>query len=562
MEDLHERLKIDGQLAGRLPARSTFYRKLNGAGLLNAGRLIDAVVRTCARDDRHADELLEQTQELLRQARHQGASQDGVKAGTSGGADDTRSELIRVQRQLIAIQADLATAVQAAAAAQKEAERARNLVAMLLALQATGAPADTGGNTTTDAEARALRARLAEAEADRDRAHRASSAAHHRLAEVEELLASRHADATEGTSSGPTPSRSEPYEWPTTRIEPDARAASNGPTASTHPGAQPAETPMAENQERIQPEDPSQKDRALEEVLEEMRRWDPDGSRMRSVIDGATDHLLDPVHTGRYTWSQLTNVEKHALAGAVGHRLRREFDLSPGERLDFNVAGHEVDVKFARRDGSWMFPPDSQGELHLVVNADDEAGIWNVGLVRVLPELMRKGSNRDGKRGLSAEGRAAIRWIHRRAPLLEHALPHMPEDVVKDIFARKTGQVRVEELFLRGVHRVVTKTDLKAVAMQADFGKRVRGARPRLAERGVLILAGDWPQGADLANRLDLPPLSRGTWMSIRLAPATPKHGDGPTVTIDGSPWRVALPDDPEIPLPTSVLNRSVTSAT
>ncbi|MGW1866149.1 NaeI family type II restriction endonuclease [Streptomyces mauvecolor] len=569
VEDLHERLKIDGRLAGKLPARSTFYRKLNGAGLLNAGRLIDAVVRSCARDDRHADELLEQTQELLRQARHEGASRDGAKAGTS---DDERSELIRVQRQLIALQAELATTVQAAAAAQKEAERARNLVAMLLALGATGASADTGENTAAGAEVRALRARLADAEADRNRAHQASSAAHRRLAEVEELLASRHVDATEGASSGDTPHRSGPYEWPMTRIEPDSHATSNGvanptarhslactTTASDRPDAQPTEAPTAEHQEHTQTEEPSQKDRALEEVLEEMRRWDPDGSRMRSVIDGAADHLLDPVHTGRYEWSELTKVEKTALADTVGHRLRREFDLTPGERLDFKVAGHEVDLKFARRDGGWMFPPESQGNLYLVVTADDEAGLWNVGLVRVLPELMRMGSNRDGKRGLSAQGRAAIRWIHRGAPLLEHTLPHMPKDVVKDIFALKSSQSRVEELFLRGAHRVVTRTDLKAVAMQIDFAKRLREARPRLATRGVLILAGDRAQDTDLAAHLSLPPLARGTWMSVRLVPATPEHSEGPTVTMDGSPWRVALPDDPEIPLPTQAWNRSAT---
>ncbi len=572
VEDLHERLKIDGHLAGKLPARSTFYRKLNGAGLLNAGRLIDAVVRICARDNRHTDELLEQTQELLRQARHEGASRDGAKAGTSSDADDVRSELIRVQRQLIALQADLATTVQTAAAAQKESERARNLVAMLLVLGATGASANTGENTAAGVEVRALRARLADAEADRNRAHQASSAAHRRLAEVEELLASRHVDPTEGTSSGHTPHRSGPYEWPTTRIEPDAHATSNGvanpaarhslvrtTTASGRPDTRPTEAPTAEHQKHTQTEEPSQKDRALEEVLEEMRRWDPDGSRMRSVIDGAVDHLLDPVHTGRYEWSELTKVEKTALADTVGHRLRREFDLTPGKRLDFKVAGHEVDVKFARRDGGWMFPPEGQGDLYLIVNADDEAGLWNVGLVRVLPELMRMGSNRDGKRGLSAEGRAAIRWIHRGAPLPEHALPHMPKDVVKDIFALKPAQARVEELFLRGVHRVVTKTDLKAVAMQPDFAKRVRGARPRLATKGVLILAGDWPQDVDLANRLGLPPLARGTWVSIRLAPATPEHSDEPTVTMDGSPWRVALPDAPEIPLPTSAWSRSAT---
>ncbi|MGW6309426.1 NaeI family type II restriction endonuclease [Streptomyces niveus] len=566
VEALHERLRIDGQLAGRLPAISTFYARLKGTNLQNAGRLIDAVVRICARDNLHADELLARTQQLLREARLEGATADADKADEPGDSADARSELIKVQRQLIGIQAELAKTIKARAAAEEEVARGRNMATMLLlALAALEVSTDASANTVTGAEARALRSQLAEAEADRKRAHQAASAAQRRLAEVEELLAARSTPLATGTVGTRPPQRSGLHEWPTTRIEPHALASSNGvpvaaagqsqprtTRASADEDANPSETPTAGHQDHSQAEDPSQKDRALEEVLAEIEGWDPDGSRLRSVIDGAADHLLDPAHTGRYEWSQLTKVEKTALADAVGHRLRREFGLAPGERLDFKVAGHEVDVKFARRDGRWMFPPEGQGDLYLVVTADDEAGTWNVGLVRVLPELMRMGSNRDGKRGLSAEGRAAIRWIHRGAPLQEHALPQMSQEVAKEIFALKSAQARVDELLLQAVHRLVTRTDLKAVAMQTDFAKRLREARPRLATRGVLILAGDRLQEAKLAARLGLPTLTPGTWMSIRLAPAASEYGEGPTVTIGRFPWRLAVPDDPEVPLPTT----------
>ncbi|MFE3886370.1 NaeI family type II restriction endonuclease [Streptomyces lydicus] len=565
VEGLHEHLRIEGQAAVRLPARSTFYKKLNGTGLLNAGRLIEAIVGICARDDRHADELQEQTKDLLRRAQHESSIPVSSAACTPSDADDSKSELIRVQRQLINVQAELATMVQATATAEKEATRARNLATMLLTLGALGAPSNTGENKAARTEVRALRARLAEAEAERHGAHQAASAAQRRLAEVEEMLASRSTHATAAKDPRQAPHRSGLQEWPTTRIEPDAHTASRDAlapasaqgrprtvTPPAHAAARPSETHTTEHQEHNQTEEPSQSDPALEEVFGEMKRRDPDGNRMRSVIDSAADHLLDPAHTGRYQWSDLSKVEKTALADTVGHRLRREFDLAPGEHLDFNVAGHEVDVKFTRRDGGWMFPPELQGDLCLVVSADDAAGIWNIGLVRVLPELMHMGSNRDAKRRLSGEGRAAIRWIHRGAPLPEHALPRIPKDVVKEIFALRSVQERVEELFLRGAHQVVTKTDLKAVAMQTDFPKRLRTARVHLAKRGVLLLAGAQPQDTELAALLGLPSLAPGTWMSIRLAPATPELSGGPTITMDGSSWRVALPDDSEVPLPVS----------
>lgn len=89
-------------------------------------------------------------------------------------------------------------------------------------------------------------------------------------------------------------------------------------------------------------------DAGLADVLAEMLRLDPDGSRIGAVIDGAGRNLLDPVHTGRYLWSQLTKVEKTGLATSVGHRIQRELGLADGLQLDFSVAGHEVDMRFTR----------------------------------------------------------------------------------------------------------------------------------------------------------------------------------------------------------------------
>ncbi|MER6720197.1 NaeI family type II restriction endonuclease [Streptomyces halstedii] len=288
-------------------------------------------------------------------------------------------------------------------------------------------------------------------------------------------------------------------------------------------------------------------DPELAEVLAEMLRLDRDGSRMGSVIDGAGRHLLDPAHTGRYLWSQLAKAEKTVFGTAVCQRMQRELGLADGLHFDFMVAGHEVEMKFTL-GSNWMFPPELQDGLSLVVSADDANGLWSLGLLRVRPELMRTGANRDGKRGLSARGRQAIHWIYRHLQLPEHALRRLPADTVGAIFAKRTAQARTEELFLRAQLTAITTADLFAVTMQTDGIKRAREARRRLTDQGVLILNGMHPRDAEWASGLGLPAPGANTWMSIRLAPAPPQDDGRPTITLDGNRWCVAGPGDPETP--------------
>ncbi|MFI6278428.1 NaeI family type II restriction endonuclease [Streptomyces sp. NPDC050988] len=284
-----------------------------------------------------------------------------------------------------------------------------------------------------------------------------------------------------------------------------------------------------------------------------MLRLDPDGSRMGSVIDGAGRHLLDPAHTGRYLWSQLTKAEKTGFGTTVRQRMQRELGLADGLHLDFMLAGHEVDVKFAHGN-NWMFPPELQGGLCLVVRADDARGLWSLGLLRVRSKLMRTGANRDGKRGVSAEGRKAILWIHHDLPLPEHALRRLPVGTVERIFAKSSGQARTEELFMRAQLTAITTADLSAVTMQADGVKRAREARHRLASRGVLILNGTRPRDIEWASSLGLPVLAPSTWMSVRLTPASLQHNGSPAIALGGALWCVAGPSDPEVHLPAVAL--------
>lgn len=556
VEDLHELLRTSGLLVDRLPARSTLYRKLGGAGLKNERRLVEAVIGVCVPDERQADALRDQAIVLLQRAWSKDAEPVTPRVDISAGTDHLAAELISIQRELISTQAQLTAALKAGSEAEMEAARSRALLSTLLVLGTVGIntgrvtpPARVSGTDPSE-----LRARLMEAQAERDEAKQAAYAAQSRLVELECQLADRAIVSSDHVPAGS-------QEWPTTRTDPVERTVppntSARSTGQAVPGATTSTAEWGERQGMVSSQEQQvrertralQQDQELREVLGGMKHLDPSGSRMASAIDGAARHLLDPAHTGRYLWAQLTKVERIGFGTALEHRMRREFRLPVGNLLDFEVAGHEVDVKFSLR-ASWTFGPEFQGRLCLVVHADDLRGQWSLGLLRVTPHLLRTGANRDGMRRLSTEGRAEIHWIHRDLPLPQHALPRLPGSALEAIFAKQTGRDRTDELFLRAQLTQITTTDIAAVSMNENGSMRAREAQRRLASRGILLLHGTRSRDVELAATLEVPVPAPRTWMSVRLVQAPLPHDGSPVITLAGAPWRVARPDDPETALP------------
>jgi len=182
-------------------------------------------------------------------------------------------------------------------------------------------------------------------------------------------------------------------------------------------------------------------------VATELGGLDGDGSLMAAAIRGALDMLLDGQHTGRYRWDQLHKTEKTHAGTLVEIALARSLRLADGAALDYTIAGADVDCKFSHRMGGWMIPPEADGQLMLLVQASDEDGTWSAGLVRAVEENLRPAGNRDGKRALNDRGRAAVRWLHARAPLQENVLIRLPDREVDAIFAAGSGQQRVKVPF-------------------------------------------------------------------------------------------------------------------
>jgi Restriction endonuclease NaeI len=298
-------------------------------------------------------------------------------------------------------------------------------------------------------------------------------------------------------------------------------------------------------------------DPGLAAVAASLAALDPDGALTAAAIRRSFDMLLDGQHTGRYRWDQLHKTEKTHAGTLVEINIQRALRLPDGTTLDYTIAGSDVDCKFSHRMGGWMIPPEAVGKLLLLVQASDDDGTWSAGLLRAAEDLLRPAGNRDGKRALNDEGRAAVLWLHTRAPLAENALLRLAERAVVSVLAPASGQQRVNELFRHALGMRVSRTVVATVARQDDYMKRVRdggGARDQLRAEGIVIF-GDYAGDQALAVALGLPRPGPGEFVSARLTrlgagSAGALRADARFVRLDGADWALASPDDPVEPAP------------
>jgi hypothetical protein len=150
----------------------------------------------------------------------------------------------------------------------------------------------------------------------------------------------------------------------------------------------------------------------------------------------------------------------------------------------------------------------------------------------------------------STSGRNAIVWLFAEAPLSPNVLFQLDRAVVDRIFAQKSGQQKINELFRNALGRRVGRAVVATVAQQPDYMKRVRkngGARSALQSEGILIL-GQYHDHGTIAQHLGVAVPAEGESVSVRVTPA---GGPGPGVAeISGGFWRVAQPTDRIVPAP------------
>ncbi len=289
-------------------------------------------------------------------------------------------------------------------------------------------------------------------------------------------------------------------------------------------------------------------DTALDQVL----AWllaDPHPEKVfGEVIRRAFDEVLDGQRTGRYRIEDLSKTEKTYIGTKVEILLADALAIERGGKLDFLIAGHEVDCKFSLTPFGAMIPIEAQGEICLLVSGNDSTSQFSAGLLRCAPELLRA-PNRDGKRGVLATARTRIAWLFEGAPIPENLLRNLPSESLEAILNHtRSGQARVDELF-RLVHRRIIRREVTVtVARQHDGMKRVRDARKHLTADGVVIL-GHQDDHPRIAAALGLPTPDKGEFVATRVVPTEP-GASARAALIGDRLWREAQPNDPIVPGP------------
>jgi hypothetical protein len=301
---------------------------------------------------------------------------------------------------------------------------------------------------------------------------------------------------------------------------------------------------------------PPQNDPILEEVISWLEVQPNYKRRIGQSLRQSIDEVLDGQRTGRFNIDDLEKTEKTYLGTKVEIILRTEFGLGRGLNMDYSIVGHQVDSKFTIGE-NWTIPREADGHICLLTRAHDHRGTFDVGLIRIHDSFLNIGRNRDGKRSLSAAGRAAIRWVVRAGKLPENILLSLPAPERVAILTASRGrrgrgnggQTRTNELFRRVPERLINRNTVLTVAQQDDSPKRVRDARNHLRSEGFMIL-GDMKRHPHIARELGLPVPDKGSWVSVRVTEVGESATDRRTTRINGKLYAVWQDGDPEGPAP------------
>ncbi|MVO84726.1 restriction endonuclease [Streptomyces sp. p1417] len=270
-------------------------------------------------------------------------------------------------------------------------------------------------------------------------------------------------------------------------------------------------------------------------------------SRFSSVFRQSLDEVMDGQRTGRFDVNTLEKTEKTYLGTKVEIVCRAEFGFPHGVKMDYSVAGTDVDAKFSL-EKKWMIPREAMGHICLLMAANDSASTFTVGLIKIRDDILTRGGNQDGKRSISQSGRGSIKWIFEQGNLRKNLLLGLDPRTRELVMAAPPGQRRVDQLF-RHVHGcVVDRNAVVTSAKQLDAPKRVRDARQRLAPEGVIIL-GHQKESPRIARALNLPVPEKGTWVAARVVPASPTANRA-QVLIEDVRYVVAEPGEERHPAP------------
>ena len=237
--------------------------------------------------------------------------------------------------------------------------------------------------------------------------------------------------------------------------------------------------------------------------------------RVGEVLRRAFDEAIMGPQRGHFELAQLNPTEKAYIGLRIQLLFEGEFELAKGDVMDFRISGHEVDMKFSLT-GNWTIPPEAIDQLCLLVSADEDKAEFSVGLMRMSRERLRPRPNRDRKCGVSAAGKAQIRWLVLGAKMPPNFFLGLKRETLDQILHESSGQRRVTELFRVVQNRIIPRIVIPTLALQDDPMKRARDARKQLKPEGISVLCGAYLDQREQAAKAGYQ-LSPRQWLSIRV---------------------------------------------
>lgn len=227
-------------------------------------------------------------------------------------------------------------------------------------------------------------------------------------------------------------------------------------------------------------------DPRLDKVEAELRAISGIQARLTDAVARAVDEVVDPIRSARWQIGQLDQPEKTVIGIRVENVLRMEFEFARPAKLDLEIAGQNVDVKFTVRD-NWSIPPEAIDEICLLTRyRPSDSLIW-VGLLRTTRAVLHGGDgNRDSKRGVNSAGKKQIRWIVQGSysstsmvTFMASLLPAIRTQITDPSIG---AQARLNRLFSSLKGQPIPETVVEAIAQHKDWTRRLR---PDATNRGA-----------------------------------------------------------------------------
>ncbi|MEU9300368.1 NaeI family type II restriction endonuclease [Streptomyces sp. NPDC048269] len=257
----------------------------------------------------------------------------------------------------------------------------------------------------------------------------------------------------------------------------------------------------------------------MQNVLGWLRQHDVAGL-YTGAIANAIDYVLDGARTGRYDLQsrEVHPGERASVGAKLEYEVLRSFSLPKAAPLDTLITGVPVDIK-ATVGSNWAIPSEAHCQVCICTQIQLGQNRHRSWLVRAHTSWLYRGKgNRDGKRGLAVYARdhwsvALYDWT----PLPVNPLTLLTPAQASRVLAKKPGQEqRFTLMFQYLAGHIIPRSVISTVgAGRHDPLRRARNVRNRLAQDGLTLLCGKFPQQRDTAAAHAIT-LGPEDWIALR----------------------------------------------